>query len=127
MWNRIAVFTALLLLLGAGRGWAQLYSPTTLAEDFRVEWQAGQNRRGQTVDGYVYNRTQRTADHMRLKIDQLDASGNVVGSTTAIVLGTVPADGRAYFSAAVPPAASYRVQPFSFDWTGGGAVGSGGA
>ena len=63
---------------------------------------------------------------MRLKIDQLDAAGKVVGSSTAVVLGTVPMDGRAYFSASVPAAASYRVQPYTFDWTGGGAVGSGG-
>ena len=126
MWNRVVVLAALVILLGTGRGWAQLYSPETLAQDFRVEWQAGQNRTGQMVDGYVYNRTQRTADHMRLKIDQLDAGGNVVSSTIAVVLGTIPADGRAYFSASVPPAASYRVQPYSFDWSGGGAIGSGG-
>jgi hypothetical protein len=74
----------------------------------------------------VYNKAMRTAEHMRLKIDQLDGSGRVLGTTTAVVLGTVPLDGRAYFSASVPPAASYRVQPYSWDWTGGGAVGSGG-
>jgi hypothetical protein len=126
MWQRIAVLTAVVLLLGAGRGWAQLYAPETIAQDFRVEWQAGQNGKGPVVDGYVYNKSMRTAEHMRLKIDQLDGAGQVVGSSTAVVLGTVPMDGRAYFTASVPPAASYRVQPYSFDWTGGGAVGSGG-
>src|SRR5262245_13799742 len=126
MWRRIALLAAVVILMAAGRASAQLYAPETIAEDFRVEWQVGQNRKGPVIDGYVYNKAMRTADHMRLKIDQLDSSGNVVGSTTAVVLGTVPNDGRAYFTASVPPAASYRVQPYSFDWTGGGGVGSGG-
>jgi hypothetical protein len=126
MWRRIALLVAVVSLLGAGRAWAQIYAPETIAHDFRVEWQVGQNRKGPVIDGYVYNTAMRTADRMRLKIDQLDAAGNVVGSTTAVVLGTIPNDGRAYFSASVPPAASYRVQPYSFDWSGGGGAGSGG-
>jgi hypothetical protein len=126
MRQRTALLTALVILVGASRAWAQLYTPETIEQDFRVEWQVGQNRKGPTVDGYVYNTAMRTAEHMRLKIDQLDGSGRVLGTTTAVVLGTVPLDGRAYFSASVPPAASYRVQPYSWDWTGGGAVGSGG-
>jgi hypothetical protein len=126
MWRRIALLTAVVVLMGAGRVWAQLYSPQTIEQDFRVEWQVGQNRKGPMIDGYVYNKAMRAAEHMRLKIDRLDSNGQVVGSSTAVVLGTVPMDGRAYFTASVPPAASYRVQPYTFDWTGGGAVGSGG-
>jgi hypothetical protein len=126
MWQRIALLTAFVALVGAGPVWAQLYTPETIEQDFRVEWQAGQTRKGPTVEGYVYNKGMRAADHMRLKIDQLDGSGRVLGTTTAVVLGTVPLDGRAYFSAPVAPAASYRVQVYSWDWSGGGAVGSGG-
>ena len=126
MRQRIALLTAFVILVGVSPVRAQLYAPETIEQDFRVEWQAGQNRKGPTVDGYVYNKGMRAAEHMRLKIDQLDSSGRVLGTTTAVVLGTVPLDGRAYFSALVPPAASYRVQPYSWDWTGGGAVGSGG-
>ena len=126
MRQRIALLTAFVLLVGVSPVRAQLYAPETIEQDFRVEWQAGQNRKGPVVEGYVYNKAMRGADHMRLKIDQLDGSGRVLGTTTAVVLGTVPLDGRAYFSAPVPPAASYRVQPYSWDWTGGGAVGSGG-
>ena len=126
MQRRIVLLTAVVVLLGAGRVWAQLYSPETIERDFRVEWQVGQNRKGPMIDGYVYNKAMRTAEHMQLKIDRLDSNGQVVGSSTAVVLGTVPMDGRAYFTASVPPAASYRVQPYTFDWTGGGAVGSGG-
>ena len=126
MWRRIVLLAAVVIMTAAGHARAQLYAPETIAQDFRVEWQVGQNRKGPMIDGYVYNTAMRTADHMRLKIDQLDSAGTVVGSTTAVVLGTVPNDGRAYFSASVPAAASYRVQPYSWDWSGGGAVGSGG-
>src|SRR5438445_6643274 len=68
----------------------------------------------------------RTAEHMRLQIERLDASAKVVGSSTVWVFGTVRVDGRAYFSASVPDAASYRVQVLSFDWTCGGGGGGGG-
>ncbi|OLD76498.1 MAG: hypothetical protein AUG87_08465 [Candidatus Rokubacteria bacterium 13_1_20CM_4_70_14] len=34
-------------------------------------------------------------------------------------------DSRAFFSASVPEAASYRVQVLSFDWTGRGGQGGG--
>ena len=126
MWRRIVLLVAVVILPASGPAWAQVYAPETIAQDFRVEWQVGQNRKGPMIDGYVYNQAMRTADRMRLKIDRLDSAGNVVGSTTAVVLGTIPSDGRAYFSASVPPAASYRVQPYSWDWSGGGGVGSGG-
>lgn len=126
MWRRIALLAAVVILTAAGHASAQLYAPETIAQDFRVEWQLSQNRKGPVIDGYVYNTAMRTADRMKLKIDQLDSAGNVVGSTIAVVLGTIPNDGRAYFSAKVPPAASYRVQPYSFDWSGGGGAGAGG-
>ena len=126
MWRRIALLAAVVILTAAGHASAQLYAPETIAQDFRVEWQLSQNRKGPVIDGYVYNTAMRTADRMKLKIDQLDSAGNVVGSTIAVVLGTIPNDGRAYFTAKVPPAASYRVQPYSFDWSGGGGAGAGG-
>jgi len=82
-------------------------------------------RKAPGIEGYVYNQAMRTADRMRLQIERLDASAKVVGSSTVWVLGRVRVDGRAYFSASVPDAASYRVQVLSFDWTcdGGGSGG----
>ena len=74
-------------------------------------------RKGPAIEGYVYNKGPRTAERMRLQIERLDASGNVVGSSTV--------DGRASFSASVPDATSYRLQVLSFDRTCGGG-GSGG-
>jgi hypothetical protein len=72
------------------------------------------------VEGFIYNHSALIADRMRLSIHQLDANGNVVGTTTTWVLGTVPANNRSWFQAPVPPAASYRVEILSFDWVGRG-------
>jgi hypothetical protein len=55
---------------------------------------------------------------MQLAIDRLDASGNVIGTSTTWVLGEVPPTNRAYFTTRVEPAASYRVRILSFDWIG---------
>jgi hypothetical protein len=37
-------------------------------------------------------------------------------AVTAITLGDIPKNGRTYFRASVPEAASYRVQVLAFDW-----------
>ena len=126
MWRRITALTVAALLTGAVGVSAQIYAPESLARDFRLEWEVTRGRKGPKVEGYVYNQAMRTAEHMRLQIERLDASGKVVGSSTVWVFGTVRVDGRAYFSASVPDAASYRVQVLEFDWTCGGGGGGGG-
>jgi hypothetical protein len=72
-------------------------------------------KKGPTIEGYVYNQAMRPAERMRLQIDRLDPAGKVVGSSTVWVLGTLRMDDRAFFSASVPEAASYRVQVLTFD------------
>jgi len=106
------------VLAGSVPGRAQtLYVPETTDRYFQVEFQVTQNRRGPAVEGYVYNRARQTAQRVRLQIQRVDAEGAVVGSSTIWVPGEVPMESRAFFSAAVPDAASYRVQVLSFDWT----------
>src|SRR5213594_3410587 len=123
MQRRIAVLIAAALLTGATGVSAQLYAPQTLERYFRREWEVARGRKGPAIEGYVYNNGPRTAERMRLQIERLDASGGVVGSSAAWVLGSVPMGGRAYFSASVPDATSYRVQVLTFDWTGAGGGG----
>ena len=72
----------------------------------------------------MHNRSGLIADRMRLSIEQLDAAGNVVGTTTTWVMGTIPGNSRTWFQACVPPAASHRVEILSFDWVGRGGGGS---
>lgn len=98
------------------------YAPGSLDHYFSLEWKSATTARGAVVEGFVHNRSGLIADRMRLTIDQLDASGKVIGTTTTWVMGTVPANNRAWFQAPVPAAASYRVEILSFDWLGRGGA-----
>ncbi|SRR5437762_725613 len=120
MRQRIAALTVAALLTSAAGVSAQIYAPQSLERYFRLEWEVSHGKKGPAIEGYVYNKGPRPAERMRLQIERLDASGRVVGSSTVWVLGGVPMDGRAYFSASVPDATGYRVQVLSFDWSGGG-------
>lgn len=122
----IAALAVAALLTGAAQVSAQIYAPQSLERWFRLEWHVTRDRKGPVIEGYVYNRGAQSAERMRLQIERLDPSGAVVGSSVVWVLGTVPLGNRAYFSASVPEAASYRVQVLTFDWGGGGGGGSGG-
>ena len=125
--NRITVaFLVVLAALTAGAGTvlAAIYAQETLDRYFRIEYDVSPAAARTMVSGYVYN--QRAggyrAERLQLSIERLDAAGKVIGTSTTWVLGGVPPGGRAFFSARVEPAASYRVQVLSFDWTvtGGG-------
>jgi len=120
MRQRIAALTVAALLTSAAGVSAQIYAPQSLERYFRLEWEVSHGKKGPAIEGYVYNKGPRPSERMRLQIERLDASGRVVGSSTVWVLGGVPMDGRAYFSASVPDATGYRVQVLSFDWTGRG-------
>jgi len=100
------------------------YAPETIERSFLLEWTVQPGPKGPTVEGYVHNKTDVTADRMRIAIEQLDAAGNVVGQTTAWVIGGVPSGNRTFFRARVPQAASYRVTIQTFDWLDKNAPGS---
>jgi hypothetical protein len=95
------------------------YASATVDRSFRLEWQVTRDKKGPSVEGYVHNQGRQTAERMQLRIERLDAAGTVVGASTVWVSGTIPRDDRAYFRAAVPDAAGYRVTVISFDWACG--------
>jgi hypothetical protein len=122
---RAGALAALLLLEGAGLAAAQV-SGRPAETDLRVEWTASEDRRGRPiVSGYVYDqRAGSYATNVRLLVEALDASSQVVGSTTGYVMGDVPPSSRSYFEVRVPAkAASYRVTIQSFFWRAYGAGG----
>ena len=122
--HAIIGLTTALLLASAAPGPAQtIYVPETTDRYFQVEFDVTRNRKGPAVEGYVYNRGHQAAQRVRLQIERVDAAGGVVGSSTIWVLGDVPMDARAFFSASVAEAASYRVHVVSYDWAcqGGGS------
>ena len=67
------------------------------------------------VNGYVYNSSNRHAAYMRLLVEGVDGSGNVVNKTITWVRD-VPPNNRAFFVVSVPDAPSYRVSIQSFNW-----------
>jgi hypothetical protein len=112
----LGLTTALALLASTGpidglARAAELYAPETLDRYFQIEW----SRAGRNVNGYVYNAGNRRAAHMILLVEGLDGSGKAVNKTTTWVRD-VPPNNRAFFEAAVPTAAAYRVSVQSFDW-----------
>jgi hypothetical protein len=98
------------------------YAPGSLDHYFRLEWQALPSPRGQVIEGYVYNVSNLYADRMQLSVEELDASGKVIGTTGTWVLGGVPPNNRTWFRVRVPQAATYRVEILSFDWIGRGGA-----
>lgn len=97
------------------------YAQETLDRYFRIEFGVTPGSPRSTISGYVYNQhAGYTADRVQLSVEHLDAAGKVIGTSTTWVLGGVPPGNRAYFSARVQPAAAYRVQVLSFEWTGRG-------
>lgn len=123
--RRAALLLALLGASSAGLAGAQVSS---LATDryLRLEWTAGEDRRGRpVVTGYVYNeRAGSYATSVRLLVEALDASGQVVASTAGFVFGDVPPSNRSYFEVKAPAeAASYRVTVQTFSWRTYGAGG----
>src|SRR5215813_1836285 len=104
-----------------GRAAAANYTQETLDRYVRIEYQVEPRAAQPVVSGYVYNMHPNVpADRMQLAIEAVDASGNVIGTSSTWILGGVPAGNRGYFSAPVVPAASYRVQVLFFDWGKGG-------
>ena len=79
---------------------------------FRLEW----SREGQKLRGYVYNVTSRTAAKMRLRVDGVDGSGNVL-ATQRTWVPDVPANNRAFFEVKVGDAPAYRVTVESYTWS----------
>jgi hypothetical protein len=75
-------------------------------------------RRGKPwLSGYVVSRWGETATNVKLLIDSLDATGRIVTQRVEWMSGPIPVYSRAYFEVpAPPPAASYRVSVYSFDF-----------
>ncbi len=105
------------ILMGAAVTWAppvpagEVVSKETLDAYFRLEW----SKAGRKVNGYVYNSSNRRAQHMQLLVEGLDAAGAVV-SRTSTEVRDVPPNNRAFFETPVAEAPSYRVSILSFDW-----------
>ncbi len=72
-------------------------------------------RGGWAVEGYVYSTHPYRVNSVRLRVDVLDSSGQVIHQVYGWVPGDIPGGGRAYFFVSVPNrGATYRAQVLSF-------------
>jgi hypothetical protein len=95
-------------------------SDPVAAEFFRVTWTASPARGGQSrITGYVYNDWWTPADNLVLRINELDASGQLIGAVGRPLVETITPHGRLYFDVKVPRADSYDVGVSMFGFTQG--------
>ena len=89
---------------------------TQVANSLRVEWQRTTSLGGRpAIEGYVYNDSQFRIGGVRLRVEILDGSNQVVGETFGWVYGNIASRGRWPFSMPPPPAdKSFRVAVESF-------------
>ena len=120
-----AVLAMEVLLASSDPACAQPGFRTTLSPSwpryFTIDW-APATRHGKTgVEGYIRNDGNFVATRVRLLVDALDSSGNVVDQRLVWLLSPDLSPGtRGYFEASIPgPAVSYRVSVYSFDWKRG--------
>jgi len=100
-----ALVVSLLVVLGWTAAAAQAQPrPGFLGPVFRVEPETrGDHVRQGFVTGWVYNDGQGVAGLVRMKVEMLDAAGNVTGQHVGWAYGNVTPRGRAYFMIPIPP------------------------
>ena len=121
--NRVIAVLAFLLLLPAvlaPRGAAAVLEPVDVGWDryFRLDWKASTRHGSPVVNGYLSNTSPYQVTQIRLLVDALSPTGEIVGQKISWVVGSdLGPFGRVYFEVAAPPDASstYRVRVFSFD------------
>ncbi len=121
--SKIAALLAPLLLLASTSLAGSAYAPGSLDPYFTIDFKLVPGPRGENIEGFVYNRANQPTDRMRLGIEALDGSGQIIGRSTTWVMGGVPPNNRTWFTTPAPAAraASYRIEIISFDWVGRGA------
>ena len=89
---------------------------------FQVEWQTAQTTKGAPlVAGYVQNTRGGGVANVRMKVETLDAQGQVIGTATALAPGYLGGFSRTYFEVPLETAGvGYRVSVASWDPSGNG-------
>jgi hypothetical protein len=83
---------------------------------FKLEWQPDERKGKPMVSGYVTNQWGLTTRNVRLRVEALDAGGNVTATYIGYVNGYVNPGSHVYWEVPVQQkAASYRVSVLSFD------------
>lgn len=112
-------FSLLIALAIVNGATAQTLTPLVLGWErfFTLTWEASQDRGQPIVSGYIKNDAGFGARRIQLLVEAIDASGRVTGQRVSWLGSSLTAGMRAYFETpAPPPAASYRVSVFAYEW-----------
>jgi hypothetical protein len=116
----------LAVTLGACAGQVQVrqqdMSATFSDGRFQVTWETAQTKKGSPlIAGYVQNTRGGGVANVRLRVDTLDAQGQVIGTATALAPGYVGGFSRTYFEVPIEKTGiGYRVSIISWDPAGSG-------
>jgi hypothetical protein len=95
---------------------AQTYGIYGTDSYFTIEWQPDERHGKPIVGGYITNQWGLGTRNVRLRVEALDASGNVTATYIGYVTGDVLPGARLYFEVPVQTRApNYRVSVLSFD------------
>ncbi len=83
---------------------------------FTLEWQTSRRGNQPLVQGYIRNDWGLAAANMRLLVEGIEPPGRLVGQRIIWLGGQLTPGTRAYFETSMPPAPTYRVRVFAFDW-----------
>ena len=89
---------------------------------FQVTWETAQSKKGSPlIAGYVQNTRGGGVANVRLRVDTLDAQGQVVATATALAPGYVGGFSRTYFEVPLEKTGiGYRVSIIGWDSAGSG-------
>ncbi len=90
---------------------------------FRVQWDTGRLDGQPLVEGYITNVWNFPAQKVQVLVSGYDDSGRRVGQLIAWGPNRINPGSRVYFDVPVPPAASYDVAIFAWDWVQRGGPG----
>jgi hypothetical protein len=119
MRSKATACAALWLTLAAVTGLperAAAQSPAEVARFLRVEWEPVSDTLGPPrLTGHIYNDSVYRISSVRLRVQTVNASNDVVNESLAWVYVSVPARGREYFSIRRPPGGeTFRLAVESF-------------
>lgn len=97
----------------------QVLTPRVLGWEnfFTITWEQSQYRGQPGISGYIKNNAGFPARRIQLLVDALDASGGITGQRVSWLGSDLTPGMRGYFEVpAPPPASTYRVSVFAYDW-----------